>query len=343
MGLASACRSWWLTGCVLSTLCYLIGCRVCILPFQQSADQEVDTVSDAIVKPIENRMPQAWHGSSLFRSYALLSPILILMAVALISPFVLLVSQSFVVETGKDSWAVGLANYQTFFEQKQYVRVLWRSIGISTLVATLTVLLAYPAAYFIAFHVHRHKIVWLILLTLPFWTSYLLRVFSWKLILGFNGAINSGLIWLGIVREPLEFLLYNPFAVILTLAHAWAAFAILPIFVSLQKIDSALLEAARDLGESKFYTFIRVTLPLSMPGIVAAFLLVFIPTVGDYVTPKLVGGPNGIMIGSIIQIAFGRLDNWELGAAISVATIMTVTIVVCLYLLLIDRLKRRLV
>ena len=266
------------------------------------------------------------------RGYLLLSPTLLIMFVALVAPFALLAGYSFVTNATVGNQVLTLDNYRTFFEKTQYIVILVRSLGISSLVAMLTVLLAYPAAYFIAFHVHRHKAVWLILMTLPFWTSYLLRVFSWKLILGYNGVINSALVWLGVVTQPLEFLLYNTFAVVITLAHAWAAFAILPIFVSLQKLDRSLIEAANDLGENDFRTFLRVTLPLSMPGVVTAFLLVFIPTVGDYVTPKLVGGPNGLMIGSLIQLAFGHLDNWPLGAAISIITIATVTAVVCLYL-----------
>lgn len=282
-----------------------------------------------------------WHRVPAIRGYALLSPALILMVVALISPFVMLIGLSFTIQTGAPGeWALSLANYETFFEKSQYVRVLWRSVLISSAVAVTTVLLAYPAAYFIAFHVHRNKMIWLILITLPFWTSYLLRVFAWKLILGYNGVINSALMSLGLIDQPLEFLLYNTNAVVLTLAHAWAAFAILPIFVSLQKIDQSLIEAAHDLGEDRLGTFIRVTLPLSMPGVVAALLLVFIPTVGDYVTPKLVGGPNGLMIGSLIQVAFGRLNDWPLGSAISVISMTTVTAAVCAFLYGIDRFKK---
>ena len=281
-----------------------------------------------------------WHGSPRFRGYALLSPALALMVAALISPFVLLLGISFTVETGgPDDWVIGLGNYQTFFEKPQYVRVLVRSVAVSSLVALTTVLLAYPAAYFIAFRVRSNKMLWLILITLPFWTSYLLRVFSWKLILGYNGVINSALMWLGLIDQPLDFILYNLNAVVVTLAHAWAAFAILPIYVSLQKIDHSLIEASHDLGENSIVTFIRITLPLSMPGVIAALLLVFIPTVGDYVTPKMVGGPNGLMIGSLIQVAFGRLDNWPLGAAISVISMLTVTGAVCAFLFGISRLK----
>jgi spermidine/putrescine transport system permease protein len=298
-------------------------------------------LTDSLATPSGRRsIGELWHRHRTIRGFALISPVVLVMVAALLSPFLLLVGQSFVVETGTEAWEVGLANYQDFFDKPQYVRVLMRSIGISTLVAITTVLLAYPAAFFIAFHVHDNKMAWLILITLPFWTSYLLRVFAWKLILGFNGVVNSSLIWLGLIDQPLEFLLYNTFAVVLTLAHAWAAFAILPIYVSLQKIDSSLIEASEDLGEGPVSTFLRVTLPLSLPGVIAALLLVFIPTVGDYVTPKLVGGPNGIMIGSIIQVAFGRLDNWPLGAAISIVSMLTVTVAVCGFLLLIDKIKK---
>lgn len=285
-----------------------------------------------------------WQRVPALRGYSLISPVVLLMVVALISPFLLLAGLSFTSPTGNgDDWVLSLANYSFFFEKQHYVNTLWRSIGMSSLVALTTVLLAYPAAYFIAFHVHQNKMRWLILITLPFWTSYLLRVFSWKLILGYNGVINSGLITLGLIDQPLDFILYNTNAVVLTLAHAWAAFAILPIFVSLQKIDKSLVEAAQDLGENRLYTFLRVTLPLSLPGVVAAALLVFIPTVGDYVTPKLVGGPRGLMIGSLIQVAFGRLNNWPLGAAMSIISMVTVTLVVCLFLLGIGRVKQKLV
>lgn len=284
--------------------------------------------------------PAGWRRLPTVRSYALISPALLVMLAALFSPFLLMIGYSFVLLDEKGGWTPTLANYQAFFEKAQYLHVLWRSLGVSSLVALATVVLAYPAAYFIAFHARGKKSLWLILITLPFWTSYLLRVFSWKLILGFNGAVNSALVALGVVAQPLEFLLYNTFSVIATLAHSWAAFAILPIFVSLQKIDRTLIEAAHDLGEGDFATFMRVTLPLSMPGVVAAILLVFIPTVGDYVTPKLVGGPNSLMIGSIIQMAFGQLDNWPLGAAISISSMLCVAIIVCVFLAGVERFKK---
>jgi len=199
------------------------------------------------------------------------------------------------------------------------------------------VVLAYPMAYFLAFRVTKHKMAWLILITVPFWTSYLLRVFAWKVILGYNGVINSGLISLGLIDKPLEFLLYNPFAVVITLAHAWAAVAILPIYVSLEKIDRSLLEAATDLGDNHLERFLRITLPLSLPGVIAASLLVFIPTVGDYITPTLVGGTDGIMIGNVVQSLFSKGNNAPLAAAVSVVSMMTITIMVCIFLWAVGR------
>ncbi|MEE8202418.1 MAG: ABC transporter permease [Alphaproteobacteria bacterium] len=234
-----------------------------------------------------------------------------------------------------------LNNYFTFFQKYIYPYLLAKSMVISGAVTVATVVLAYPMAYFVAFKVTRHKLLWLILITVPFWTSYLLRVFSWKIILGYNGVLNSGLKSLGLIEEPLMFLLYNPFAVVITLAHAWAAFAILPIYVSLEKIDRSLLEAATDLGDGPVMRFLRVTLPLSMPGVIASSLLVFIPTVGDYVTPKLVGGTTGIMIGNVIQSQFGKANNWPMGAALSVISMIAITLLICAVLWGTKRARRR--
>ncbi len=281
--------------------------------------------------------------SESLRGYALLSPALALLICVMAAPLVVLAGLSLWTQVGMDFVKTpSLLNYETIFSKSIYINVLLRSLQISAIVAATTVLLAYPAAYFIAFRIRRHKIAWLILITLPFWTSYLLRVFSWKLILGYNGVINSGLISVGLIDQPLEFILYNLPAVVITLAHAWAAFAILPIYVSLEKIDRSLIEAAHDLGEGPVMTFLRVTLPLSLPGVIAATLLVFIPTVGDYVTPKLVGGANGLMIGNLIQLSFGRANDWPLGAALAIVSMLGITLVVCLFLGGVHHLKRRL-
>ena len=283
------------------------------------------------------RGPIAWFRRALMRSealsgYTLLSPTLLLMILVMALPIVLLFAYSFWTQNYLDlDKTFTLSSYLKFFGRSVYSELLGKSLLISASVTLATVILAYPMAYFIAFRVTKHKLLWLILITVPFWTSYLLRVFAWKIILGYNGVINSGLIELGLITEPLQFLLYNPFSVVLTLAHAWAAFAILPIYVSLEKIDRSLLEAATDLGDTPVMRFLRVTLPLSMPGLIAASLLVFIPTVGDYVTPRLVGGTN-IMIGNVIQSMFGVSNNWPFGAALSVIAMVAITLIICLFL-----------
>jgi spermidine/putrescine transport system permease protein len=224
-----------------------------------------------------------------------------------------------------------LANYArvlNFAEDPLYLTILGRSLVISGAVTVITVLLAFPVAYYVSFRVRPdRKSLWLFLITIPFWTSYLLRIFLWKVMLGFNGVINSALTGIGIIDEPLTFLLYNANAVVLTLSHAFAPFAILPIFVALEKIDRSLLEASRDLGETAFSTFFRVTLPLALPGVVAALLIVFIPTVGDYVTPAQVGGPGGLMIANLIQSHFGGLNDAPMGATLSVVAMLAVTVV----------------
>ena len=272
-----------------------------------------------------------WARSEALRGFTLLSPTLFVVVAAMAVPLALMVAYSFWSQSYVTlDTSFTLKNYQDVFSREIYRVLFLRSVAISALVTLVTVLLAYPIAYFVAFDVKRHKLLWLILLTLPFWTSYLLRVFSWKVILGYNGVINSGLMSLGLISEPLQFLLYNPFAVIVTLAHAWAAFAILPIYVSLEKIDRTLLEAATDLGDGPVRRFFRVTLPLSMPGVIAASVLIFIPTVGDYVTPTMVGGTGGVMIANIIQAQFGKANNWPLGSALAITTMLGVTAIACL-------------
>ena len=183
-----------------------------------------------------------------------------------------------------------LSNYAEAWTNPVVQSVMARSIMVSMLVTAATVILAYPVAYFVSFNVPANKKgLWLFLITIPFWTSYVIRVFMWNVMLGRTGVINSALIGSGIIETPFD-MNFSVQAMVVTLAHAYAPFAILPIYVALEKIDRSLLEAGQDLGETRWTTFLRVTLPLSMSGVVAAVLIVFIPVIGDYVTPNLVGG-----------------------------------------------------
>ncbi len=268
------------------------------------------------------------------RGLLLVSPTAIYVLLLLAAPLATVVSFSFFTQDFLTvDFTPTLNNYREAFSDPIYRTLMFRSLLISGVVTLVTVVLAFPIAYFVSFYVPpERKALWIFLITIPFWTSYLLRVFLWKVILGFNGVLNSGLLSLGLIEEPLTFILYNPNAVVITLAHAFAPFTILPIYVALEKIDRSLIEASQDLGESKFATFRRVTLPLAMPGVIAATLIVFIPTIGDYVTPRLVGGPNGLMIANMIQTQFLKLNNAPMGATLAVLAMCAVTAISLIFL-----------
>ena len=271
--------------------------------------------------------------SDALKGFTLLSPTLLVMGLTMCIPFGIMVVMSFWTQIGFEfDTAFSLVNYVEAVEKPMYRALLLRSLTISAICTVATVLVSYPMAYYVAFHVRKHKMAWIILMTVPFFSSYLLRIFAWKVILGYNGVINSGLKGLGLIEQPLAFLLYSPTAVVITLAHAWAAFAILPIYISLEKIDRSLIEAATDLGDGPVKRFLGITLPLSMPGVIAASLMIFIPTVGDYVTPTLVGGPDGLMIANLIQAQFGLVNNWPMGAALALDMMLVVAVISLLYI-----------
>ncbi|MCC6864318.1 MAG: ABC transporter permease [Rhodobacteraceae bacterium] len=264
--------------------------------------------------------------------WLLISPTFLYAGLLLAAPLVAVLFYSL---TLKDVGGFSLDNFWEVWTKPIYQKLMGRSLNVSLSVTAVTVLLAYPVAYFVSFHVHpSKKSLWLFLITIPFWTSYLIRVFLWKVILGYNGVINSGLMSIGLIDAPLQAINYNVQAMVLTLAHAYAPFAILPIFVSLEKIDRSLLEAGRDLGENKFLTFWRVTLPLSMPGVIAAVLIVFIPTVGDYVTPDLIGGGKLPMIADMIEVMMLKQNDRHMGSAIAVTAMVIVAIVSLIFLFL---------
>jgi spermidine/putrescine transport system permease protein len=221
-----------------------------------------------------------------------------------------------------------LENYAAvlFHPKGAYLSIMFKSLMVALVVTFITVLLAYPVAYYISFHVRpERKSLWLFLITIPFWTSYIIRVSLWFVILGYGGIVDSTLTSIGL--QPVNIASYSILSIIIVLAHAYAPFAVLPIFVSLEKVDRSLLEAGQDLGESRWVTFLRVTLPLSMPGVIAATLIVFIPTVGDYVTPELVGDGKEPMIANLIETQLLKLRNFAQGSAFAVASMLMVGLV----------------
>jgi spermidine/putrescine transport system permease protein len=281
------------------------------------------------------------HRREAWRGYLLMTPALLLMTAAIVFP----IGMTLVMST----WSLAgyellttptFGNYLAMWENPMFRVLILRSLTVALTCTTVTVLLCYPMAYYVAFHGGRRKALWLIVMTLPFWTSYLLRVFAWRVVLGYEGVLNTALMGLGVVQEPVTAFLYSQTAVTIVLAHSWAAFAILPIYVSLEKIDRSYLEAAADLGDGPLRRFLRITLPLSLPGVVAAFVMMFVPTVGEYITPAMVGGPDGMMVGNLIQAMFGPMNNWPAGAALSVVMMLTIALAGLVFVAL-DRLLRR--
>ena len=217
--------------------------------------------------------------------------------------------------------SITLQAWHDFLHSSIYLRLFWKSVKMSLIVSAIIVVLAYPLAYYLALSGTRRKYVLLLLLIAPFLTSYLLRVLAWKVILGNQGVINSFLFWTGLrdPDHPISQLLYSRFAVMLVLGYIWLPFVALPIFVSLESLDRRLLEAATDLGASRLQAFFRVTLPLSLPGVMAAFLFVFIPTLGEFVTPSLVGGTSGYMYGNqIVDLFQTGFPDWETGSVLAI-------------------------
>jgi len=256
-----------------------------------------------------------------------------------ILPLVMIVAISFRPETGPidfdDPWAPSLIQYQRAFEPA-YLRLLGVSVLMALGIAGGATLLAYPVAYFLAFRARERAPFYLVLLLIPFATSYLLRVMAWRLMLGGEGAINSFLQFAGLTSGPLDLLLYSRAAVMITLVYVWIPFAALPIYAAMQRIDRAHQEAAADLGAGPWSRFWRITAPLSLPGALAAFFMVFIPTVGEYVTPSLVGGTEGFMYGNLIQDFFGGAANWALGSALSVIMLVVTLVFVAVALRVVD-------
>src|SRR5690349_10925996 len=227
-----------------------------------------------------------------------------------------------------------LTAWHDFLHSSVYLKLFWKSVKLSLIVSAIIVLLAYPLAYYLALSGTKRKYILLLLLIAPFLTSYLLRVLAWKVILGDQGVVNSFLFWthLRAPEHPISQLLYSRFAVMLVLGYIWLPFVALPIFVSLENLDRRLLEAAADLGASRLRSFWAVTLPLSLPGVIAAFFFVFIPTLGEFVTPSLVGGANGYMYGNQIVDLFGTgFPDWETGSVLALFLIGVVAVLTAVF------------
>jgi spermidine/putrescine transport system permease protein len=228
-------------------------------------------------------------------------------------------------------------NYVTLFTKAIYLEVLLRTMRIAASVTLCSLLLGYPLAYYLSFHAGVRKELLYQLVIVPLWVSYLVRGYAWKTILGSEGVLNGFLQYLHLTHGPVEFLLYSPFAVVLVLTHIYTPFVFLPIYAALEHIPRPLVEASQDLGAGSVQTFLRVILPLSIPGLLAGATFAFVLSLGDFLAPLLVGGASGTMIANVVQSLFGAAYDWPLGAAISACILL----IIISLLLLTEKLERR--
>ena len=264
-------------------------------------------------------------------SLAVLAPPLAWTCLFMIVPYAIMLSYSFF---RKEGFAFvpdfQFGNYLTLLLDPQYSQVLLRTLKIALMVSLAALVLAYPLAYFLVFKVRspRFRLFLYMAVIVPLWVSYLLRAYTWKTILGSEGVLNSFLIWSGLLDEPTPLLLYNQFSMVLTLTYIFIPFMVMPIYTALEKIPASLIEASGDLGVGPLRTFLRITLPLSVPGILAGMTFTFCLSFGDFIAPFLVGGPSGTMVANIVQAQFGIAFNWPLGAAISIVMLAIVIAII---------------
>ena len=243
---------------------------------------------------------------------------------------------AWVEETQRFVATLNLSNYQVLLQDSLYLSTFLYSVQVAAISTVFCLLIGYPMAYAIARCSPSTRNLFLMLIILPFWTSFLLRVYAWIGLLKTNGVINNVLLALGVIDEPLT-LLYTDFAVYIGIVYSYLPFMILPLYSNLEKHDLTLLEAAADLGASPTKAFFKITLPLSMPGIVAGCLLVFIPAVGEFVIPSLLGRTDQLMIGTVLSAQFFGARNWPVASAVAIALL----ILLLLPIMLFQRYQRR--
>ena len=258
----------------------------------------------------------------------LLSPALLWLLLFIVAPLAIVVFVSLATRGpyGRTVYEFTPSNFLRAFDPL-YLRAYWRTAWIATTTTLLCAVVSYPVAYYLALRApERWKRPLLVLTVIPFWTSFLIRTYAWILLLRSEGVINSALMGTGLIGVPLK-LLYSDFAVLVGQVYGELPFMILPIYVALDRLDIRLLEAAQDLGANRFWTFVKITLPLSRPGLIAGIALVFIPSLGAFITPDLLGGAKSVMIGNLIQNQFTQL-NQPFGSALSL--ILTIAVLLLL-------------
>jgi spermidine/putrescine transport system permease protein len=258
--------------------------------------------------------------------YILLTPLLLWLFLFLVLPYCFILTQSVLTtdDFGKVIYHFNLDSYIKIFTNPLYYETLTRTFIYAIIVALACILLSLPLAYFIAFKVQKHKSFYYTLIVLPFWMSYIVRAYAWKIILGEQGIFNSSLMNLGIIDKPLRFVLYSDFSVILCLIYIFLPFVCIPIYTSFEQISKSLVEASKDLGANSWKTFWKVIFPLILPGVISGGTLALVLTLGDFLAASLLGGPNTLFISNIVQNLFGTSNDKPLGSAVGVVLLVLV-------------------
>lgn len=263
-----------------------------------------------------------------YNKYVLIFPLLLWLFLFLVMPYLFILTQSVLAtdDFGKVVYDLNFDSYIKIFTNPLYYETLIRTFIYAIIVALACIVLSLPLAYFIAFKVTQNKSFYYTLIVLPFWMSYIVRAYAWKVILGENGIFNSSLINTGIIDKPLRFVLYSDFSVILCLIYIFLPFVCIPIYTSFEQISKSLVEASKDLGANSWVTFRKVIFPLILPGVISGGTLALVLTLGDFLAASLLGGPNTLFISSIVQNLFGTSNDKPLGSAVGVVLLILVFI-----------------
>ncbi|SNR73246.1 ABC transporter permease [Puniceibacterium sediminis] len=274
---------------------------------------------------------------------ALLAPAMVILLFAAAGPLVIVLIYSFLTpgdyggviwDFSTDAWFGVLAERDFFTEELSWadahLMVFWRSIKLSLMTAFLSLIIGFPTAYFIATRPRGSRDVWMLLIMIPFWTNLLIRTFAIMELIRNEGTINTVLIAMGLVTQPVQ-MLYTEFSLLVGMTYVYLPLMILPIYASMERIDFSLVEAGYDLYATRWQVLRRVIFPLVKPGVVAGSILVFVPCLGAYVTPRVLGGGKQLMLGNLIELQFGQLRNWPLGAALSLTLLVIVMVALIFY------------
>jgi spermidine/putrescine transport system permease protein len=275
--------------------------------------------------------------------WALSAPALLLLAFAASGPLLIVLVYSFLTpgDYGNVVWKFSLDGWRGILFTRDifdgtlqladaHLTIFWRSVKLSLLTTAITFAVGFPTAWFIATRPQKSRALWLFLITIPFWTNLLIRTVAINEVIRNEGIINTLLIWTGLISEPIR-IIYTDTAVLIGMAYVYLPLMVLPLFAAIDRFDMKLLEAGYDLYASRWQVLRRVILPIVKPGIVAGSILVFVPSLGAYVTPRVLGGGKNMMIGNFIELQFGAGRNWPLGAALSMTLLIIVTVALLFY------------